>query len=242
MEKTCLQKWEDRDRIKIETNNAKNDLESYIFYIKEKLYEENVIEMSTESERDELNGKVQESSEWLETEGESNTLDEYKKQKSSLESHAKKIFFRVKEANARPESAINCLASINITREILPSIFDKRQVTEEEKTGLLKSCIEIEQWLESMLKLQESTQPYEDPLVTSSMIDQKCNIISVQLNIFSKRSIRPKEKKESTTKPKEGDKSKDQSPPNEEKIPNTEGDQSSQSNQEEPSKKIIKSR
>jgi len=77
----------------------------------------------------------------------------------------------------------------------LPSIFDKRQVTEEEKTGLLKSCIEIEQWLESMLKLQESTQPYEDPLVTSSMIDQKCNIISVQLNIFSKRSIRPKEKK-----------------------------------------------
>jgi len=185
-----LQKWEDKDKLRISTQNAKNDLESYIFSLKEKLYEETVIEMSTEKEREVLSERVSEASQWLENEGESNILEEYKKQKTALENHAKDIFHRIKEATARPEAIINCLASINITKELLPAISEKHQVTPEEVLSLYKTCMEVEEWLKNKFEEQEKLEKFENPVLTSSMVEQKCSIISLQLKFFfSKKEL-----------------------------------------------------
>jgi len=218
-----LQKWEDKDKLRISTQNAKNDLESYIFSLKEKLYEETVIEMSTEKEREVLSERVSEASQWLENEGESNILEEYKKQKTALENHAKDIFHRIKEATARPEAIINCLASINITKELLPAISEKHQVTPEEVLSLYKTCMEVEEWLKNKFEEQEKLEKFENPVLTSSMVEQKCSIISLQLKFFSKRALRPKEKKETTKTTKTTkDEKTDTKAPNQEENDKTE--------------------
>jgi len=193
--KAILQKWDDIDKLRITTQNAKNELESYIFQMREALYDEKFISMSTEEERDTLSTKLTEAGEWLESEGEHSTLEIYKSKKSGLETNAKKIDFRIKESIARPEAISKCLGVINVTRDYLPDIIKHQQVTIEEIENLLKSCNEIEQWLVLKYKEQEDLELFKDPVLTSTLVDQKCNIVSLQLKMLSKRPYRPKEKK-----------------------------------------------
>jgi hypoxia up-regulated 1 len=201
--KATLQKWDDIDSLRINTQNAKNELESYIFQMRELLYDETFVSMSLEEERELISTKVTEASEWLENEGETTTLEIYKAKKSDLESYSKDINIRMKESTARPEAIQKCLGYINVTRDYLPDIIKSQQVTVEEVSSLLKICDEIEAWIAKKYQEQNDLELYKNPTLTASMIDQKCSIVGIQLKVLSKRPYKPKEKKPTVNKTEE---------------------------------------
>jgi len=91
-----LQIFDERDRIRIETENSKNDLESYIYDTREKLSDETIISMSTEDERQKLSDALDVAQLWLDEESENAKLSDFISKKSDLVSVGEAIFFRVR--------------------------------------------------------------------------------------------------------------------------------------------------
>jgi len=91
-----LKEYEEKDRIRIATENAKNDLESYIYDTKDKLYDELVISLSTEEERETLNNYLSEAGDWL-YDLQNGKLEDYTQKKDEVLAAADVIFQRVRD-------------------------------------------------------------------------------------------------------------------------------------------------
>jgi hypoxia up-regulated 1 len=91
-----LKEYDEKDRIRIETENARNDLESYIYDTKDKLYDELVISLSTEEERETLSNYLSEAGDWL-YDLQNGKLEDYTQKKEEVTAAADVIFERVRE-------------------------------------------------------------------------------------------------------------------------------------------------
>ena len=188
----------DKERIMLE--EAKNKLESYIYYIKNKLIddEENIAKISTEEQREELSTLAREAEDWLFDEGDTASPETLRSKLDVLMAPAEKVWFRLKEATERP-------AAVKALREKLSSIEDTfnkwvanvTHITEEEKGDLCAKIESARKWLSDKEEEQAAKAPHEDPAFTSDEVPVQVTPIQKFLAKLTKKP-KPKVKKNET--------------------------------------------
>jgi hypoxia up-regulated 1 len=182
----------DQERIKLEA--AKNQVESYIYFIKNKLIddEENVKKVTTEEQRESLRSMAMEAEDWLYDDGYNADYPTMVAKYDDLSSPAEKVWFRVKEMTGRPAAVESLKAKLAKVQELMKKWeTGLPQVTEEEKAEVLVKVEEVKAWIAEKEAAQAEVAAYEDPVFTSEEVPLQTKPIE---KLVSRLSKKPKPK------------------------------------------------
>eukprot|EP01084_Bolivina_argentea_P026884 49987_1 len=159
-----LLELDERDRSVRETADARNELESYIFESRNRLYEEkNVEKVSTESEREDFIQVLTESEDWIwDVEKESSGI--YKAKTRELKKIGNPLFTRADEINARPaaiDAAGKTLGQLYESVEMLRVNYTWVNATEVDR--LNNKTKKVEKWLNMKIEDQDEKSLLEAP-------------------------------------------------------------------------------
>merc|ERR1712088_261747 len=177
--KEKLNKLDEIDRIKQERETSLNDLESFILNIREKLYEDIYEKSSTEEEREKINEKGAELSDWIDEEvGPFTEVDILKSKLEELTALTKDLFARVEEHQGRPEILEALNSMVNSSEHFLAKAKNDTEnkapedayFTTTELEALEKKITETKTWIEEKMKIIEAQPMYEFPTVNNKLI------------------------------------------------------------------------
>lgn len=216
---------------------AKSELEGYIYYLREKLDEENYRMVTTEAERAELESLLQVESSWLESpDFHTASSEDLLKRKSAIRSTVFDALDREEEMSKRPaavEDMKKKLEKLNETTVLYNLTMSWVPASMIE--GVFRAIKEAQEWLETKLQEQQTKQLWESPTYRTAELPSKVDSIKLLLDGI-KRLPKPKlpvnftqkKEKKAEAKPEEGasneEPPKDQSAstPETEKQPETE--------------------
>lgn len=170
----------DKERIMLE--EARNRVESYVYYIKNKLVddEENVNKVSTEEQRAHILKLAEDAEEWIFDEGESADLATTEDKYAEVSTPAEKIFYRVSEMTERPEAVTALKGRLSKVEELMKKWETTMpQVTDEERAEVLSKVEDVKKWIEEKETEQSKKQPHEDPAFGSAEVPGQMNPIEV---------------------------------------------------------------
>ncbi|CAL5439826.1 unnamed protein product [Camellia sinensis] len=162
-----------QDRVMEETKDKKNAVEAYVYDMRNKLndkYEEFV----TDSEREEIIGRLQEVEDWLYEDGEDETKGVYIAKLEELKKQGDPIEERYKEYSERAPVIDHLIYCINSYREAAVSSdpkFDHIDLADKQK--VLNECVEAEAWLRERKQQQDSLPKYVNPVILLADIRRK---------------------------------------------------------------------
>ncbi|CAN6215918.1 unnamed protein product [Urochloa humidicola] len=170
-----------QDKLMERTKDRKNALESYVYDIRNKL-SERYRSFATDSEREEMSTKLQQTEEWLYEEGDDETEAVYCSKLEELKKLVDPIENRCKDDEVRAEAM----------RELLKSIVDHRMAAESlsgpERDAVDNECNKAEQWLREGWQLQESLPKNVEPVLWAYEIKRK----EKELDLFCQNISRHK--------------------------------------------------
>jgi len=182
----------DKQRVLLE--EAKNKLESYFYYVKNKLLddEESIAKISTEEQREELSQLSRDAEDWLFDEGDTADLETIQAKYDELATPAEKVWFRLKESTARPE-AVKALTEklVEIEEKFTQWVADLTHITDEEKDDVYSKIETARKWLSDKVDTQAEKGGHEDPVFTSEEVPLQTKPIQ---KIIAKLSKKPKPK------------------------------------------------
>lgn len=193
---------------KRETAKAKNNLETFIYAMQDKLSNADVEAASTEEERSTLREQLSAASDWLYEDGMDVGAADYIARADELNSTAKEIMFRVKEHKDRPEAVSRLEQSLKMSFEFVEKVKtmnanltegENPWITETEMESLLTVANETSTWLAEKKAKQAETPLTETPVLKTSAIAQKAAKLDRELLSLIKK---PKPKPKPTPKPK----------------------------------------
>lgn len=208
----------DRQRVLLE--EAKNKLESYFYYVKNKLLddEENIAKISTEEQREELTKLSREAEDWLFDEGDTADLETIQAKYDELATPAEKVWFRLKEMTDRP-AAVKALNEklVEIEEKFSKWVADLTHITEEEKNDVYSKIEGARKWLSDNVDAQAEKEGHEDPVFTSEEVPLQTKSIQKLIAKLSKKpkpkppKVEKKETESNTTEGEQTDKGDDES-------------------------------
>ncbi len=182
----------DRQRVLLE--EAKNKLESYFYFVKNKLmdYEEDIAKISTEEQREELRKLAMDAEDWLFDEGDDADLQTIQGKYDELATPAEKVWFRLKEMTARPE-AVKALTEklVEIELKFNEWVSGLTHITDEEKEDVYGKIETARKWLSDNVDAQAEKAGHEDPVFTSDEVPLQTKPIQ---KLIAKLSKKPKPK------------------------------------------------
>eukprot|EP00599_Poterioochromonas_sp_BG-1_P004886 CAMPEP_0173141230 /NCGR_PEP_ID=MMETSP1105-20130129/5369_1 /TAXON_ID=2985 /ORGANISM="Ochromonas sp., Strain BG-1" /LENGTH=913 /DNA_ID=CAMNT_0014054391 /DNA_START=66 /DNA_END=2807 /DNA_ORIENTATION=+ len=192
------------DEIRKAKAAALNDLESYIYKVKNRLLDEEdkLKAVSTDEQRQEVIDLANTVEDWLYDEGRDQTVLVYKGKQTDIQTKAEAIFSRFTELTARSEAITKVKNSLEEVKKAVNSWAEKLpHITEEEKTDLLKLVEKADSWIEEKAEAQEKVSPFEKPVFHSSEVPAQLKPVKA---LFEKLLKKPKpappvEKKENVT-------------------------------------------
>jgi heat shock protein 4 len=217
------------DTLAIETAEAKNSLESYIYNTRSKL-QDSLVPFSTEEERTPLLKMLDEAENWLYGDGEDVTKSVYAEKLASLQKHGDPIALRGKEAELRPE-AINALVdAIAHWQGELSTTSDKYDhIDKADKDKISAELDNARTWLVASRAKQDALPQTANPvLLTADLIARKNNLEKLAKPILSRP--KPKPKPAEAPKPAETPKPAEPTPSTPSETPSS--DSSSQQSQQ----------
>jgi len=192
-------------------DEARNTLEGYLYRLRDLAENESqdtpFKKCSTESERQAIMEKLEESFLWLHDKGDVAETSHFLDKRIVLESLEKPIIHRYKEIEAFPQALNNSQmwnwsarlflteARQNLTAEQSANLPSKW--TKEELDALEKTLKEHESWLHMWVEKQKSVKPNEDPVIETTEMKARAKMLETQLMKLWKRRV-PKTKKTST--------------------------------------------
>jgi hypoxia up-regulated 1 len=184
------------------TAEAKNELEGYIYYMREKLDEENFQQVTTEDQRSEFSQAIDELSGWIET-------DEFAQAQSEAVLERKRKFSdNVKDALDREQEFINRETEVRnafarleeLQKRMKDLNYTKTWVPQEDKDAVFKKIEETKQWLDDKVHEQAQVANYETPVLKIATIESKIAVVERKIEQI-KKIPRPKEVKKQKDKP-----------------------------------------
>lgn len=187
---------QDKERMMLE--EIRNNYESYIYKIKNKLVddEDAIGAVTSQEQRDALLKSAEDAEEWMYDDGYDASLETYTKKYNELTEPAEKIFFRVKEVPARAEA----IAALKEKLSKVLALMTKwettmPQVTEEERQEVASKVQDVYKWIDDKEAAQASADPTADPVFTSDEVPLQTKEIQVLVSKLS-RKPKPAPKKE----------------------------------------------
>ncbi|KAI8346979.1 Hsp70 protein-domain-containing protein [Mortierella sp. GBAus27b] len=231
-----IQKLDAHDAAKRAREEARNALESFLYRGHRDLVEkEEIIEVSTEEERQKLQETLSTYAEWFD-ENEDAATEEFKTRLQDLRKQERPLLFRAAELSTRPKAfeALNSSATVARTVGEQLLIGEDAYHEESEVQKLYDACDGVLAWIKEKKEAQEALPLWKDPIVTTREIQQRGSTIEKELHrLLSKKKPKVTKKKEepaatnSTEKTEGGDNDKT----NKEQAPEAE------KKEEEPAKK-----
>ena len=191
------------DRIIVETADRRNELESYIYAMRDKL-DGNLKDFVTNSEKMQFMESIQTAEDWLYEDGFDSTKSLYIKKLDELKVRGNPIERRKWENEHRGENCDGIRKQIDFCKNFSSQDTEATaHITAEEKAEVLKKAEEIESWLGEMQDKQSELNLYNDPVLTCQSIQDKSKELqSSTRTIINKPKPIPKkeEKKEEEKK------------------------------------------
>lgn len=174
------------DRVIKETADMRNELESYIYDMRDKIVSEShLAPYASVKERETMSSSLETVENWLYEHGFDATKSVYAEKLKDLKKIGDPILFRQAEALNRP----NAISSLQRTIEKYQSwctssqgIADFAHVTAEEFDKCYKKCDEASGWMYDVLDKQGSRALYETPVTTVAEIDGKVKELTTMVN------------------------------------------------------------
>ncbi|CAL4884971.1 unnamed protein product [Urochloa decumbens] len=226
--KSRLEALDKKDAERRKTAELKNNLESYIYSMKEKLEEStDILTVSTEQERESFTEKLNEVQDWLYMDGEDAQANEFKERLDQLKAIGDPILFRLSELKARPAACENARLYLTELQKIVKNWeTNKPWLPKKRVDEVVSEAEKVKGWLEEKETLQKSTPAHSPPAFTSEEVVDK--ILDLQDKVASINRI-PKPKPKIEKKP-----AKEEEPANKEKTASSE----SASNESQQSKSM----
>ncbi|RLN08109.1 heat shock 70 kDa protein 17 [Panicum miliaceum] len=214
--KNRLEALDKKDAERRKTAELKNNLESYIYSMKEKLEESTDIStVSTEQERESFAEKLNEVQDWLYMDGEDAQANEFKERLDQLKAIGDLILFRLSELKARPAACENARLYLSELQKIVKNWeTNKPWLPKKRVDEVVSEADKVKSWLEEKETLQKSTPAHSQPAFTSEEVVDK--ILDLQDKVASINRI-PKPKPKIEKKP-----AKEEEPANKEKTASSE--------------------
>jgi heat shock protein 4 len=198
------------DRIIIETSDRRNELESYIYAMRDKL-DGYLKDYVTNSERLQFQDDITAAEDWLYGDGFDSTKSLYIKKLDDLKSRGNPIERRKWENEHRGENCDGIRKQIDFCKNFAAQNTEATaHITPEEKAEVLKKAEETEKWLRDMQDKQAELNLYDDAVLTCQSIhDKSKELQSATRSTINKPKPIPKkeEKKEEKKEGKEDSKS-----------------------------------
>jgi hypothetical protein len=170
----------DKERMMLE--EAKNKVESYIY--------------KTKKQREEVEKLANAAEEWLYEDGYSADLATMVDKYAELSVPFEKILLRISESTARPDAVEKFRAKLTEIEGLMAKWEEsKPQVTEEERSMVLKLVEEVRKWIEDKEKAQAKKKAHEEPIFVSDEVPLQLKPIESMVVRLS-RKPKPKPPKE----------------------------------------------
>ncbi|XP_029647908.1 hypoxia up-regulated protein 1 [Octopus sinensis] len=199
--KNRLAELKKKDEEKRALEHSKNELESYIFDMQDKLSQEDYIQCSTEEQREAIRKECSDSSDWLYEQDDSTKTEEYVKRLNILKAASKDLLFRVKEMRDRPVMLDTLKSLLNHTEYFYKNLYnhtfgDDPVFTQVEVNTLGKLINETYAWRKNILAEQAKTPLHEKPKLLTEDIALKIRDLDREVNylVYKAKSYRPKPK------------------------------------------------
>lgn len=176
---------------------ALNDLEAYIYKVKNKISdeEEQLVIVSTEEQRQQVVDLANAAEEWIYDDGRYADVIVYSEKHKELKKLAEAIFHRHSELVDRPAAvtkAQSVLAEIRLKAASWPEKMP--HITAKEIDSLLDAVIKAELWLEAKQEAQLGRTAFEDPVFDSSDVPAQLKPVGVLFDRLSRKPKPPPEK------------------------------------------------
>ncbi|RUS70581.1 hypothetical protein EGW08_021660 [Elysia chlorotica] len=195
------------DKAKVELQKAQNELESFIFDTQDKLTQEDFEKCSTSEERENIQQKLSEASDWLDEQMDAKKSD-FKEKLKSLKDLTKSVMKRVAELQERPNALEALRSALNQTTVFLATVKNLTSIsgaealetesifTPVEVETLEKVIVETRKWRDDMLKQQDKLKDHEDPVLLVDEIAVKISALDREMRylINKAKNYKPKPK------------------------------------------------
>ncbi|XP_033106267.1 hypoxia up-regulated protein 1-like [Anneissia japonica] len=206
-----LKELKKKDEEKAKREHAQNSLESFIYGMQDKLYQDDYISCSTEEMREQISASLSEASDWLYDQEYDAPAKLFEDKLKNLTRATKKLEFRVEEKKRRPEAIAALKDALNTSVYFLQAaknLTGEDQYFTETEIGLLEKVYnETKEWFSNALKEQKKTPLTEKPVLLIEDVIQKINGLDRELRYLSNKVKRTatkkkkkKEKKTNTTR------------------------------------------
>ncbi|KAB1215205.1 Heat shock 70 kDa protein 16 [Morella rubra] len=155
-----------QDRAMEQTKEKKNALESYVYDMRNKLFN-TYRSFASDQEREGISSSLQQTEEWLYEDGDDETENAYTSKLEDLKKLVDPIENRYKDEEARAQATRDLLNSVEHYRTSADLISAKDRET------IINECNKAEQWLGETLQQQEARPKNIDPVVWSSDIQSR---------------------------------------------------------------------
>lgn len=197
-----------KDRVVKETSDMRNELESYIYHMRDSIISESQLaEYCTEKERNAFSAALESTENWLYEDGFDAVKSVYSEKLKSLKKMGDPVEFRKSEASERPVAISSLQRTIERYKNWLnASAGDEKyaHITDAEKQTCHEICDEISSWMYDMLDKQGSLPANVDPVFKASVVYSKSKELMDVVNpIMNKPAPKPvveEKKKEEETK------------------------------------------
>ena len=199
------------DRVVRETADMRNELESYIFDMRDKIISDSdLAPYITPEEKDKFNKRQEEIENWLYEEGFDASKSVYAEKLAELKALGGPSEIRAYEAANRP----NAVASLQKNIEKYKTWLNESQgnenfahITEEEFSKCHAKCDEVSSWVYEMLDKQGSVALHANPVFTVADVNAKnVELTNVCSPIMHKPAPKPKKEEKPAAEPETSDK------------------------------------
>ncbi|WCJ32913.1 Heat shock 70 kDa protein 16 [Euphorbia peplus] len=169
-----------QDKIVERAKDQKNALESYVYEMRNKLFN-TYRSFASDQEREGVSRSLQETEEWLYEDGDDETENAYTSKMEDLKKLVDPIENRYKDEEARPEAKrylMNTIVHYQMAADSLPA---------EDKEFVLHECHKAEQWLKERTQEQDSLPKNTNPVLWSREIRSRAEDLNSTCNPILER-------------------------------------------------------
>lgn len=224
------------DRIFRETANMRNDLETYIYDMRDKIISDShLAPFASEEEKNKFSSLLESTENWLYEDGYDATKSVYAEKLQALKQCGTPIEFRQQESLTRPNAMTVLQRTIEKYQSWSNSSSGDEQyshITEEELLKCREACDVAAGWMYDVMDKQGSLSSYQDPIVKTAEINTKINDLTKTISpIMHKPKPKPepvvekKEEMKSDENPASAEESKTAEPMETEDTPSAEAQQ-----------------
>jgi len=172
----------------VERDDKKNDLESYIFNMRDKTSASGELgAFITQPDREKFESALMKAEDWLYDTPDA-TKEQYVEKLTALKTqHGDKVKFRFKEHGARNQLVDALTTSINSCRKAAEAQGDRK---------LRATCSDLQKWLDDMKAKQDKLPNTEDPVLLCADLEKRCNDLTAMDNASLKEETKAATSKE----------------------------------------------